>query len=263
MKRHFLLAILAVLGACDSSTNTNDGFKPDPVIHSLPSSKAGDALCADVDKVELVGGDLMAAADRIVVGTVRSVESVKDFGPDAQNCPSIYVNWTLRVGLDVTENLKGSGDFVEFNLSHEAQLTHWTAQPISKRAGDWTPADLGEPVFQVTQDLGWTDETGLQPGQVLLVFLWDNQGYSPEYMPLAQRQEDGTFKFQSDVLPGGCVKLPTSILGADLQNIETALAGEAAADPARLDFQGPTERFSTCSVIETDASSEPDVGIDF
>ncbi|MEZ4458174.1 MAG: hypothetical protein R3E66_00315 [bacterium] len=122
MKPQILMVIFALLGACESSTNTNnDGFKPDPVIHSLPSSQPGEALCGEVEKVDLVGGDLMASADRIVVGTVTKVEVVDEFAPASLPCDSKTISWTLRVTLQVDENLKGTGS--EAGNFHDIAVT--------------------------------------------------------------------------------------------------------------------------------------------
>ena len=259
MKRHTLLAIFAVLGACDSSTGSNnDGFKPDPVIHSLPTSQNSALLCTEADKVNLVGGDLMASADRIVVGTVTNVEVIDEIVPDLDRCIPSSIAWTLRVTMQVEENLKGTGTTVKFNLSARDYGT-WDAWPLHNVDGQWLPTDYGEPSLLVSDALGWTGESGVQPGQELLAFLWDREDYSPGRLPMAQRQEDGTFRFQADHL--GCVKLPTEFLGADLNTIKSSLAGQSATDMDYL-ITGPAGLRSWCSDKNHTPAADLDGGVD-
>jgi hypothetical protein len=148
----FTLLLLIFLVGCDSSESPSDSFVPDTRIHPLPVSQA-DALC-DEPLVEISGGDLMESADRIVVGTVTSVEAVQEFFAGSENCSSEHVNWSVRVRLDVDENLKGSGETVEFTLGTELQLEFWDSQPVYKRGGEWTPTWAGEPTFQVSSSFG-------------------------------------------------------------------------------------------------------------
>ncbi|MEZ4459370.1 MAG: hypothetical protein R3E66_06505 [bacterium] len=258
------MAILAVLGACDSSTGSNnDGFKPDPVIHSLPRSQPGEALCTEGDKVDLVGGDLMASADRIVVGTVTNIDVVDEFAPPSPNCDLKTISWTLRVTLRVDENLKGSGSEAEFTISRNSQYLFWETRPLHKQDDVWLPEGFGAPVFQVSESLGWTGQDGLQPGQELLVFLWQEDDYypGPGYMPMAQRQDDGTFKFQADSLPGGCVKLPKDMLGADLDTLRRSLETESTTNMDNF-IAGSLSRFSSCSANGPQNASDADVGVD-
>ncbi|MEZ4459364.1 MAG: hypothetical protein R3E66_06475 [bacterium] len=259
MKRHILLAILAVLGACDSSTGSNnDGFKPDPVIHSLPTSENSAPLCTDADVVNLVGGDLMASADRIVVGTVTNVEVIDEIVPDLDRCIPSSIAWTLRVMMQVEENLKGTGTTVEFNLSAREYGT-WDAWPLRKVDGQWLPTDYGDSRLLVSDTLGWNAESGVQRGQELLVFLWDRQSYTPIYFPMAQRQEDGTFRFQADHF--GCVKLPTDFLGSDLDTIKSSLAGQSAID---MDYMMPGSAgvISWCDDKNHTPPPDLDAGVD-
>ena len=259
MKRHTLLAIFAVLGACDSSTGSNnDGFKPDPVIHSLPTSQNSALLCTEADKVNLVGGDLMASADRIVVGTVTNVEVIDEIVPDLDRCIPSSIAWTLRVTMQVEENLKGTGTTVEFFVS-KVQYDYWDVRPLRNVDGQWFPTDYGEPAFLLSDTLSWNGQSGVQPGQELLVFLWNPEGYGPRYFPMAQRQENGTFRFQADHF--GCVKIPTEFLGADLNTIKSSLAGQSAIDMADL-VKGSPPQISWCSDKNHTPAADLDGGVD-
>ena len=56
----------------------------------------------------------MRSADRIVVGTITDVTVNQELTDE--DCPIENVDWTLRVQMDVSENLKGEGNKVEFYL---------------------------------------------------------------------------------------------------------------------------------------------------
>ncbi len=257
MKTSTLLLLICLIG-CDSSENPSDDFVPDTRIHALPISKA-DILC-DGPLVEISGGDLMESADRIVVGKVTSVEAVQEFLPNSQNCASEHVNWSVRVRLEVEENLKGSGEIVEFTLGAEWQLGFWDSQPVYKRGSEWTPTWAGEPTFQVSSTFGWTKDEGLQPGQELLVFLWDkNGGLGPQSVPLAQRDANGAFQFQSNQIM--CIDLPAELQGITLDGLRTALGSPAKSDGTGLGGAQYNELYSTCSVITTSEDvGNPDAG---
>ncbi len=257
------IGLISVIG-CNSSEpasqDTPNIPTPPQETVKLPSS-SDDAFCEE--EIALSGGDLMASADRIVVGRVVSIDVVDKFWEIATPCPPEAIYWSLRVKLDVSDNLKGVGDTVEFLLSDQPQLALWDTAPLHKKDGKWLPTGMGEPKLNVTETLAWNGTTGITLDQELIVFLWEISGeHGPLSMPLGQRDVDGRFQFQADNLPGTCAKLPSSFQGATLSEIQSLMNKPALVDPSRWVFNSRIETFSSCAVIHANNETEVDAGND-
>lgn len=252
MNRLKILVAMILLSACSSNESTsndartnNSTFVPDATIHALPTA-TGDASCFG-DEVYVNAGDLFATAKRIVVGEIEDVSALP-FAESDEACGSEVVNLTVR--MSVTENLKGEGTEVQFNLG-AFPLSFWGSDPRVLRNDVWVPDSAGlpaEPVFQVTTTLGWTGDTGLQPGQTVLAFLWGDEHYSPIFMPLATVSDAGGLEFQSIQMPGSCLFWKSGGPPATLDDLRSALAEPGIADPQYLDFSAvPIPSTSWCT----------------
>ncbi|MEZ4462229.1 MAG: hypothetical protein R3E66_21410 [bacterium] len=188
---------------------------------------------------------MMRSADRIVVGTITDVTVNQELTD--QNCPIENVDWTLRVQMDVAENLKGEGNRVEFYLGSFQQYGFWRSWPLHYADGQWWPGQ--DVVWQMSDTLGWSDETGLEPGQKILAFLWDNGGYHPQFMPLGQVADDGSVTFQSKGLPGTCLTLSSEFLSGNLDAIKSNLKNPPIADPKWTEFNGSAWTRSGCTIL--------------
>lgn len=151
---------------------------------------------------QITGGDLMAFADRIVVGEVVSIEFVEEFQkmdgrhvPSDDECrPSSYT-WALKINLDVNQNLKGTGDGLVVYVTPEE--LNWDSLPMRRVNGDWLPAwPDHNPAVELSDDFAWTESGGIQEGQTLLLFTLENQaGISRTIAPWALKEAE-RFSFQ-------------------------------------------------------------------
>lgn len=111
-KKALMILLMGMLGCQENDSPNNSSVTP--VRLQLPGSSLNDSCGPGTP---ITGGDLKAFADRIVVGQIASIEFVEEFkkldahrAPSDDECrPSRYI-WALKVSLDVSQNLKGTGD---------------------------------------------------------------------------------------------------------------------------------------------------------
>lgn len=189
-----LIGLLGILGCQE-----NDASKTlTPIELGLPEWGAVDECGPGIP---ISGGDMMDLADRVVVGEVTSIafveELTKTLGgvPTEGECNPWSYYWRLKVTLKVTRNLKGTGEFLEVYVSPDE--LHWASVPMRNVNGTWLPDFPGHmPAVQLSDELAWSEMSGIQVGQTLLLFAIEDQlGNSRTVVPWAM-QEDGTFTFQ-------------------------------------------------------------------
>ncbi len=258
-----VLGVMMIIGACDSASDRSKPPTFDPIDETaeLPSASSERSFCNEGTDVS--GGDLMASADRIVVGTVTKVEVVEEVSPPDFRCAPENTAWTLRVTMDVSENLKGEGNTVEFIGFF--QYSDWSSRPMHLLDGIWWTWDMGEqqsPKLQMSETLGWTEDAAVQPGQKLLVFLWNNQGLGPQRMPLAKVDAQENVHFQGPDVAGFCLNFPANYADADLTTIRASLADAAIATASATEFSEPTLTTSLCYNWPQPAWMDGDMGFD-
>ncbi len=204
----FLFVSLTLLG-CDRNPET---LKSNPNIEmALPNVSTADS-CIESDMIEFSGGDLLRVSDRVVVGTVTDVIVKREMTHPIAQCDPETVTWSIDIEMEVDTNIKGSGDTVVFGLGSESSWS-WSSRPISKIDGKWRPSTATRTI-EVSQELAWTGDTGVQPGQRILAFLVGVPGsYSNVDYPLAEVTDNGVL-FQSETVAGSCVKLSSSLINA-------------------------------------------------
>ncbi|QED27444.1 hypothetical protein FRD01_09365 [Microvenator marinus] len=235
MKTNVCLAIVlfGVLG-CQPPES---GGEPSNVTEQEISLPGTNASSSCIEVTQITGGDLMALADRIAVGEVRDIQFVDELrtldgrhDPAEGECRPLLYTWTIKVSLDVSQNIKGSGDTLDLYLTPKNLL--WRSLPLQKVEGQWKP-EL-EPAIELSSTLAWTETSGVQVGQELLVFSAEDQsGASGIVFPMAQRTDDGTWAFQHQPLE--CDELPENLRASfELQTLETELESDATG---RFDYE--------------------------
>jgi hypothetical protein len=275
MKQIVSLALVVGLVACsnassDENATNNQGVDAgqdaaEQLVFdtNLPlPSVSGDASCEEVP--DFTGGDLRYAMDRIVVGTVTSID-VAPFQNGEFVCPTA-AQLTLVVKMDVEENLLGEGDMVEFFLNPNRTLDSWSSRPRYRTAdGTWVGSGRNSqnpPPVRVSENLGWTDKFGIYPGQRLVVMLYDEGGLNPGSFPLGVAKADGTVVFQEMTEDFLCINLPEAFSGTStIDAIRDELAKPANEERDRVG-KGQTITKSWCVEPSTPAPEFNDAGTD-
>jgi len=176
---YFWLAALLV--ACDPTIESNTESISEPTIDAqekpvpmvpLPDF-ATDASCAFDTTDQFSGGDIYSMVDRIFVGIVTNVSFIEEGLSD--DCDPRMYEWTLRVEFQVEENLKGSGETAVVLVRPD--YLQWNSRPLLKRDGAWLPATSHPPAVELSSTVAWTGESAIQPGQTLLLFARELDGF--------------------------------------------------------------------------------------
>lgn len=185
--------------------------QPEVVKLGLPAVH-GAAHCNPNSRI--TGGDMAALADRVVIGDITAVEFVEVLekkdgaGDPSQNeCNVDQYYWTLKVTIDNVENIKGTGaSFDVYITPHEAL---WASVPMRLVNNVWLPKWPGHtPAVQVTDELAWSEVSGIQVGQRVLLFTdEDRLGHTRTVLPWAL-EEDGQFAFQESQID--CEEYPSA-----------------------------------------------------
>lgn len=238
-----LLTMFVIIVGCSDDTTTTT-----PVYGTVSSLPEYCTIASCAGDFQLSGGDLVAFSDRIVAGRISEIAFVTEISGDVPNCSANSYNWTLKVSIAVDENLKGTGDILDVLIRPER--VGWCSVPTKKVDGGWLP-DYGQPpAAQVSSDLGWTKDSGLQVGQEILVFARaDDQGvFATAEVPWGLIAENH-ITFQSPTLVGDCVSLPVGFeSNPSLDDIRTALATSARPENGPIVMEQRAWVTSTTSV---------------
>ncbi|QED30080.1 hypothetical protein FRD01_23155 [Microvenator marinus] len=223
MKKQSILFLLVGALGC-----SNNGDSPSPQNRELklPSSSIDHSICEDEDKRYLSGGDVDEVVQRIVVGEVSSISFLEV--DDRTGCAETSYSWTLRVGVQISQALKGESGEIFVNVRPE-YLT-WASLPIRREGAVWLPEWPNSPAIEVSDELGWSGDTGLQVGQEVVLFLMETNGVlHTGKMPWGNHSA-GQVTFPINEV-GGCKYLPESWHdGVTLEELEADLQGDLVAD---------------------------------
>lgn len=223
MKRQSI--VFLVLGAIGCS---NGGGPPNdrPLELRLPDFNGVSSICEEDEKRFLSGGDVNAVVERIVIGEVSSIEFLEI--EDGIDCTRSSHTWTLRVGVQTTQALKGEGGEIMVNM--QPKFLGWASEPMRRTDSTWLPEWPDSPKIEVSDELGWSNETGLQVGQVVALFLKETDGVlHTGRMPWGEYSE-GRIIFPINEV-GGCKYLPKSWHdGVTLAELEADLRSDLVAE---------------------------------
>lgn len=223
MKKEII--VFLVVGALGCS---NNGDSPSPQNRDLklPASSIDHSICEEQDKRYLSGGDVDEVAQRIVVGEVSSITFLEV--DDRTGCTQTSYSWTLRVGVQISQALKGEGGEIFVNLRPE--FLTWASSPIRREGDTWLPDWPNSPSLEVSDELGWSGDSGLQVGQEVALFLMETNGVlHTGKMPWANYSA-GQLTFPINEV-GGCKYLPESWHdGVTLDELEADLKNEPVAE---------------------------------